>query len=214
MSPAFDLIQALNTLQRDEVLAWVQDQLRQNVSPHQIFEQLSEGLRVLGDRFSTGDYFIPELMMGGEIFREALELAQPAIEASGQGLKKSGTLLIGTVQSDLHDLGKNLVSITFTPAGFEVVDLGKDVATERFIAEAKRVQSDILGLSALLTTTMEKQQEVIEALKKAQIRNRIKIVVGGAPVNQRWADQIGAVAYGADAIVGLRKAQKMLTRAQ
>ena len=118
--------------------------------------------------------------------------------------------MIGTVKGDLHDLGKNLVSVTFMTAGFEVIDLGKDVGTEKFIEETRRLKPDVLGISALLTTTTEKQQEIIEALKLEKLRDKVKVIVGGAPVNQKWADTIGADAYGADAIDGLRKAKAFL----
>jgi corrinoid protein of di/trimethylamine methyltransferase len=202
-----DLIEALNALERDEVIASVQEQLANNTSPQLILDQLSAGLEKLGDRFASGECFIPELIQGGEIFREALDIARPAMEATGSALKTIGTFLIGTVRGDLHDLGKNLLSITLSTAGFEVIDLGKDVASERFVTEVERLKPDLLGLSALLTTTMEKQREVIEALKVSGLRDDVVVMVGGAPVNQRWADEIGADAYGADAIDGLRKAK-------
>lgn len=207
---SFDVIEALNAFQKDEVLGWVKDQLEQDISPQRILDQLSEGLEKLGNRFASGECFIPELILGGEIFREALDLARPKIESSGAKMKKVGTFLIGTVHGDLHDLGKNLVSVTFSTGGFEVINLGKDVSTETFVAEVARLRPDLLGLSALLTTTMEKQREVIEALKASNLRDGLGIIIGGAPVNQRWADEIGADAYGADAIDGLRKAKARL----
>ena len=166
---SFDVAEALNALKEDEVLAWVKDQLDNSVPPHEITSPLSAGMARLGDRFAEGRCFIPELILGGEIFRKALEMARPAMEASGTQLQKAGTFLVGTVKGDLHDLGKNLVSLTLATRGFEVVDLGRDVPTERFIEEVRRLQPDIVGLSALLTTTMQAQREFIEALEDARL---------------------------------------------
>jgi 5-methyltetrahydrofolate--homocysteine methyltransferase len=206
----FNVIEAVANLKENEVLAWVQKELESETQPHEIINRVSEGLELLGNRFSAGDCFIPELIRGGNLFQKALEIVQPTIEASKTKIEKVGKFLIGTVKGDLHDLGKNLISVTFITAGFEVIDLGKDVSTEKFVEETKRLNPDLLGLSALLTTTTEKQQEVIEALKSKNLRSKVKIIVGGAPVNQKWADKIGADAYGADAIDGLRKAKALL----
>jgi methanogenic corrinoid protein MtbC1 len=209
-SPRFDVIEALNAFEKDRVITWVKDQLDRDKPPQGILDQLTAGLEELGNRFSSGDCFIPELILGGEIFREALEIARPTMELTGTEIKRDGVFLIGTVHGDLHDLGKNLVSVTLSTGGFEVIDLGKDVPTETFVAEVERLKPDLLGLSALLTTTMEKQREVIEALKAANLREGLGIILGGAPVNQRWADEVGADAYGADAIDSLRKAKALL----
>jgi 5-methyltetrahydrofolate--homocysteine methyltransferase len=209
---SFDPKQALNELKSDEVLGWVRDRLEHQTPPLEILDQLSEGLKELGDRFASGECFIPELIMGGNIFLQAVDLAQPAMEAAKAELAKIGTVVMGTVKGDLHDLGKNLVGITLMTAGFEVVDLGKDVPPQRFVEETKRLNPDVIGLSALLTTTLEQQRVVIEALEAAGLRDQVKVIVGGAPVNQGWADRIGADAYGADAIDGLRKAKEMITR--
>ena len=201
---------AIMQLKEDQVLGWVEDQLARKAAPHDIMDALSSGLKKLGDMFASGTCFIPELIRGGDIFLKALEMVRPAIEAQKSELKKIGTFLIGTVQGDLHDLGKNLTAITLMTAGFEVIDLGKDVATEKFVAEVARIKPDILGLSALLTTTTEQQQAVIQALEQAGLRGNVKVIVGGAPVNQKWADHIEADAFGADAIDGLRKAKALL----
>lgn len=206
----FDVIEAIMKLKEEEVLSWVKDQLALKTPPHEIMNQLSNGLEELGDRFSAGDCFIPELIKGGNIFLNALDVTRPALEASKTKFERVGTFLIGTVKGDLHDLGKNLVAITLIAAGFEVIDLGKDVPSSRFVEEVGRLKPDILGLSALLSTTTEQQREVIKAMKAANLRDNLKIIVGGAPVNQKWAEEIGADAYGADAIDGLRKAKTML----
>jgi 5-methyltetrahydrofolate--homocysteine methyltransferase len=208
--PDTNVIAAIVKLKEDQVFGWVENRLDLKTSPHEIMDELSGGLKEIGDRFESGKCFIPELIRGGEIFLKALEMVRPAFEAHKSELKKIGTFLIGTVKGDLHDLGKNLTAITLMTAGFEVIDLGKDVPTERFVEEVEKRKPDILGMSALLSTTTEQQQVVIEALKAANLRNRVKIIVGGAPVNQKWADHIGADAFGADAIDGLRKAKALL----
>jgi methanogenic corrinoid protein MtbC1 len=207
-----DVKAAIMQLKEAYVLDWISAQLDLKISPHTIMDELSAGLKELGDMFASGKCFIPELIRGGEIFFKALEMVRPAFEADNSELRKIGTFLIGTVKGDLHDLGKNLTAITLMTAGFEVIDLGKDVPSERFVKVVEKLKPDILGLSALLTTTTEQQQVVIDALKAANLRNRVKIIVGGAPVNQKWADHIGADAFGADAIDGLRKAKALLKK--
>ena len=206
----FDIAEAIMNLKKEETLSWVKEQLELDVPPLEIIEKLSAGLEKLGDRFSAGECFIPELIRGGDIFLEAMKMIQPVLESQKIEVKKIGTFVIGTVKGDLHDLGKNLVSIVFLTAGFEVIDLGKDLPAERFIQEVERVEPDIIGLSALLTTTTDQQRVVIEALKETNLRDNVKVIVGGAPVNQKWADEIGADAYGADALDGLRKAKALL----
>jgi 5-methyltetrahydrofolate--homocysteine methyltransferase len=208
--PDVDVKAAIIQLREEQVFGWVRDQLDLNTMPHEIMDRLSAGLKNLGDMFASGKCFIPELIRGGEIFLKALEMVRPALEAHKAEIKRIGSFLIGTVKGDLHDLGKNLTAITLMTAGFEVIDLGKDVPTDKFVEEVERIKPDILGLSALLTTTTEQQLAVIETLKAANLRDNIKIIVGGAPVNQKWADHIGADAYGADAIDGLRKSKILL----
>ena len=207
---AFDTAEAIMNLKVDEVLSWVKEQLALDTPPLEIIEGLTAGLEKLGDRFSAGECFIPELIRGGDIFLKAMEMIRPVLEAQKTEMKRVGSLMIGTVKGDLHDLGKNLVRIIFMTAGFEVTDLGKDLPAERFVDEIERLKPDIVGLSALLTTTTEQQRVVIEALKAANLREKVKVIVGGAPVNQKWADEIEADAYGADAIDGLRKAKSLL----
>ena len=206
----FDVVEAVCELREDEVLDWVEGQLAADVPPLEIAEALSGGLEVLGQRFAEGIVFIPELVLGGELFGRAMELLGPAIEASGGEMKRLGTVLMGTAKGDLHDLGQNLVSVTLTAAGFKVVSLGCDVPPERFVEETARLKPDVLGLSALLTTTMQAQGDVIEALQAAGLRNGTRVIVGGAVANQRWADEIGADAYGADAIDGLNKIKALV----
>lgn len=206
----FNVTEAFNELKQDKIIAWVKDQLEQKVLPQNIAKKLTLGLNILGDRFASGECFIPELIAGGTIFGKAMDILRPAFEATKTKTNTSGTMLIGTVKGDLHDLGKNLVSIIFIAEGFEVINLGVDVPTERFIEETRCRKPDVLGLSSLLTTTLETQREVIHALELEGLRGQVKVIVGGAPVTQMWAEEIGADAYGSDAIDGLRKVKSML----
>jgi len=206
----FDVAEAVAELDEEGILTWVRDEIARRRRPHDILSELTRGLERLGDDFAACRKFIPELVMGGEIFRKAMAILKPAIEASGSVVQSLGTLVIGTVKGDLHDLGQNLVSVTFTAAGFRVINLGNDVPTERFIETVRTEKPEILGLSALLTTTMGVQREVIEALEAGSLRDSVKVIVGGAVANDEWAKEIGADAYGSDAVDGVRKAKAML----
>ena len=206
----FDMVKAVANLDEDGVLNCVRERLARKDSPHDVLAELTRGLDQLGNEFATGQKFIPELVMGGEIFRKVMDLLKPAIDASGIAVKNLGTLVIGTVKGDLHDLGQNLVSVTFTAAGFRVVNLGADVPTERFVETVRREKPQIVGLSALLTTTMDAQRQVIEGLRTAGFRDAVKVIVGGAVASDDWASEIGADGYGSDAVDGVRKAKALL----
>jgi 5-methyltetrahydrofolate--homocysteine methyltransferase len=150
---------------------------------------------VVGERFSAGDLFIPEMLKAAQVMKKGLEILKPHLTA-GQSRSK-GTVVIGTVKGDLHDIGKNLVAMMLEGAGFEVVDLGVDVSSERFVQTATEKNADVIGLSALLTTTMPSMDSTVKAVKEAGLA--VKTIVGGAPVTQAFADTIGADGYSADA---------------
>ncbi len=206
----FDATTALVELRDEEVLAWVHDQLDRQAPPHDVVERLTEGLEIIGSKFAAGEMFIPELVLGGEIFTQALDLLTPAIKATGTEERHLGTVVLGTVEGDLHDLGQNLVGVTFIANGFKVVKLGADVPPAKFVEAAKVHNPDVIGLSALLTTTMEAQRTVIESFASVGLRDSVKFMVGGAVVNQDWADVIGADAFGSDAIDAINKAKILL----
>ncbi len=206
----FDATTALVELRDEEVLAWVHDQLDRQAPPHDVVERLTEGLEIIGSKFAAGEMFIPELVLGGEIFTQALDLLTPAIKATGTEERHLGTVVLGTVEGDLHDLGQNLVGVTFIANGFKVVKLGADVPPAKFVEAAKVHNPDVIGLSALLTTTMEAQRTVIESFASVGLRDSVKFMVGGAVVNQDWADEIGADAFGSDAIDAINKAKILL----
>jgi len=166
------------------------------------------GITEVGSRFGDGRMFIPELILAAAAMQVATDILNASIPESQ--VAKRGRLLIGTVKGDMHDIGKTIVVSLFKANGFEVKDLGRDVSTETFIAEAQAFNADIIGTSSLLTTTMEGQKALELALRKAGLRDRFKTIVGGAPVTQRWADKIGADAFAENATDGVKKAKELL----
>jgi corrinoid protein of di/trimethylamine methyltransferase len=175
----------------------VGDALKQNTDPAAIVTSgLQAGLIVVGDKFSSGEFFIPEMLLAARAVSRALDILRPLLTDSEA--VTVGRVVLGTVAGDIHDIGKNLVGMLLQGAGFEVIDLGTNVAVEHFVAAIKEHRPDILGLSALLTTTMPAMEATVGALETAGIRHQVQVVVGGAPVTQRFADRIGADGYGAD----------------
>lgn len=175
--------------------------LDNRLDPLEAVEQgLSKGMDVIGSQFETGEVFLPELLMAANSFNAAMEILKPELEAQKKATAKRGTILLGTVKGDLHNIGKNIVATVLEINGFEVVDLGIDNSPLTFIEEAKKSQADVIGLSCLMTTTMPAQREVIEILVELNLRENYKVIVGGGPVTQEWADQIGADGYGDSAI--------------
>jgi len=172
-----------------------------------INEGFSVGIAKVGDLFGRGELFLPELILSAEAMKVATDILNAALP---QGAKKRGKVVMGTAQGDIHDIGKSMVVSFLQANGFEVYDVGRDVETQKFIDKAQEVDADIIGMSALLTTTMSGQKTLIEELKKAGLRDRFKVMVGGAPATQRWADRIGADAYGVDAADAAEKAMKLL----
>ena len=162
-----------------------------------INEGLSKGIDVIGDRFGRGEIYLPELILAADAINGGLEILLPALP-KGEETKK-GKIVLGTVKGDIHEIGKNIVAVLLTAKGFEVYDLGRDVPLEKFVEKAIEVKADVVGMSALLTTTMEGQKRVVEELKEAGLRDKVKTIVGGAPISQAWANRIGADAYGENA---------------
>jgi trimethylamine corrinoid protein len=170
------------------------------IDPVEALEKgLADPLREVGDRFETGEAFITELIASAEVMKAGSEVLNKEIVRRGSDKKSVGRFLIGTVEGDIHSIGKNIVATLLTASGFEVIDLGTDVPTWTFVEKVKELEPDILGLSALMTTTMIKQKEIIGALMDTGLREKVKIIVGGAPVTEEWAKKIGADAAGLDA---------------
>ena len=163
-------------------------------------EGFSKGMTELGDRFGRGDAFLPELIFASEVMKIATDAVDEELAAFDQQARKAGTIVIGTVEGDVHDIGKNICVSMLKASGFTVFDLGKEVPAKAFLEKAKEVDADIIASSALLTTTMPVQQEIEDLLAAEGLKGKIKTMVGGAPVTQGWADKIGATAYSDNAI--------------
>ena len=178
--------------------ALTQQGLDEGISPKDILDKgLIVGMDEVGIRFKAGDMFVPEVLMSAESMASGMTLLRPLLAASGA--KMAGKIVMGTVKGDLHDIGKNLVSMMCEGAGFEIVNLGFDVDPEKFIAAIKEHQPDIVGMSAMLTTTMRAMGHTIKAIEEAGLRDKVKVMVGGAPVDLEFANRIGADGYGANA---------------
>jgi len=195
----------------NQVQSLVDERIGSGQPAVEIINILTQGLEEIGDLFSKDEMYIPELVRSGQIFEAVMKKLEPYMLDEGTEHRRKGRVVIGTVKGDLHDLGKNLVANMLRTSGFEVIDIGKDVPTEKFIEVVLDTKPDVIGLSALLTTTMAMQAEVIKALKKENLRNDLKVIVGGAPVNEEWAEEIGADAFGSDAVDAVRIV-KHLTR--
>lgn len=167
------------------------------------------GINNVGDLFGEGQLFLPELIMSATAMQGVIEIINTALEKKGKKQDR-GKVVIGTVEGDLHDIGKTIVVSLLRANGFEVNDLGRDVSVDRFIEEAEAFGADVIGTSALLTTTMSVQKELVEKLGEMGLKGKYKTIVGGAPVTERWAKRIGADAYAADATDGVRKIKELL----
>lgn len=170
---------------------------------------LTKGIQRVGELFSSGEYFLPELIMGADAMKSALEILEPAL-LSSQHREVVGRVVLGTVQGDLHEIGKTLVGTMLTANGFDVIDIGVDKSADEFIAAVKENNADIVGASALLTTTMLQQKALIQALEGAGLRDQVKVMVGGAPVTDSYAKEIGADGYAEDAISAVDMAMRLI----
>ncbi len=196
---------------REQSSALTRQALDAGLEPMSILDDaLIPGMRIVGERFTTGEYFLPNLIVSAACMKQAMQLLEPELRARHQAARTLGRVVIGTVRGDIHEIGKTLVATMLSANGFEVRDLGVDVPIERFVAEARDHDADIVGLSALLTTTMGIQRQVIEALGAAGLRHRVKVMVGGAPVSRSWADAIGADGYAEDAVGAVDTAKRLL----
>ncbi|MGA2956304.1 MAG: cobalamin-dependent protein [Thermodesulfobacteriota bacterium] len=206
-----DLVQAMSECNQEEAMGLISRYIQKGAGVKDLLDALTQGLKELGEKFSRGEAFIPELVFGGEIFNEAMKAMGPQMsKGGGAQIKAKGKVIMATVKGDLHDIGKNLVTTFLTVGGYQVIDLGTDVPNEKLIDIIQKEKPDVVGLSALLTTTMLGQRQFMAMLKEKGLRDKVKVMVGGAPVSQAWADEIGADGYGADAVDGKNKIDAML----
>jgi corrinoid protein of di/trimethylamine methyltransferase len=175
-----------------------------------IDEGLVPGLSFVGEEFGKGELFLPDMMLAARAMQKAMDILEPVLKDQAAQRHVVGRVVIGTVKGDIHEIGKNLVGMMLSTSGFEVHDLGVDVAPDRFVEAAKEHHADIVGVSALLTTTMAGQRTVVEALAAAGLRDSVRVIVGGAPASESWAAEIGADGYSEDAIGAVALARRLL----
>jgi len=210
----FDVLKgAMVSLDEQEVLAQTRKALEMGVDPLDIIDQgLLPGLNTIGKQFENEEIFLPELMRSAMVFQNAMGILQPRIKEQGNITRKEGAVVIGTVKGDMHYIGKNIVKLLLEISGFEVHDLGVDVDPLKFVQKARDVNADIIALSALLTTTLVGQKDVIEVLAGQGVRNRFKVMVGGGAVTEKWAAEIGADGYAESAYAAVEMAAAFVNR--
>lgn len=193
----------------EAVEALVNEALSLEIPADKIMDDgLVKGMNIVSEKFKNNECFIPEILVSAKAMTVGLGILKPLL--AEKNVKPLGRAVIGTIQGDLHDIGKNIVGMLLQGAGFEIIDLGADVHADRFVESAKNENADLMGMSALLTTTMINMKTVIDGLKEAGVRENVKVIIGGAPVTQAYADQIGADGYATDAATGVDVAKKLL----
>jgi len=203
------LAKAIDEGNREKAIQLTTEALGAGESPQDIIIRgLQAGMGVVGEKFSNGDYFLPDMLMAARAMKGALEILKPSLEQTG--MPTIGKVVIGTVEGDMHDIGKNVVATFLSGSGFEVFDLGLNVPEKNFIEVVREKKADILGLSALLTTTMPAMGRIIKTLEEAGLRSSVKVIVGGAPVTQDYANFIGADAYAHDGGKAVRVCKQLL----
>ena len=188
-----------------------QDALAVGIPPVKaITEGMAEGMNIVGEKYEAGEYFLSELIMVGEVMKEGTKILEPHLKKAE--IKKLGKVVLATVKGDIHDIGKNIVATLLDAAGFEVIDLGVDVSVEKFLETVRTQNPDILAMSALVTTTMPEMENVIKKLAKAGQRKKVKVIVGGAPLTEGYAEIIGADGYSSDALAGVNICKKWISQ--
>lgn len=197
--------------EEEEAVKWANVALEEGLHPQEIMDQgFLVGIRQAGELYEQEEYFLPDLVCAADAMKAALEVLDHALKKAGNKEASGKTVMLATVQGDVHDIGKTIVGAMLTANGWNLVDLGQDVPNEEVIQAVEEKRPDILGLSALLTSTMEEQKEVIQMLQEKGLRSQIKVMVGGAPVNQEWADRIGADGYAESAVSAVKLAQELI----
>ncbi len=190
---------------KEKAVQLAKEAVKEKIDLNEVIERgYVPGIQKVGELWEEGEYFLPELITSAECMKAAMAVLQPVLNKAEIEMRSQGKVVIGTVEGDIHDIGKNLVASLLSANGFEVIDLGADVGIEKFVETAEEEGADFICLSALLTTTMVNQRKVIELLKQRNLSGRFKVLVGGAPVNQRWADDIGADGYAENAMLAVK----------
>jgi len=204
MSLSEEFVKAIVDLDESKVLELTRKRLEVGEDPLKILDDLTRAANIVGEKYEKGEFFIADLVMAGEILKEVSELVRPKLKELGKVREPIGKLVIGTVQGDIHDIGKNIVVTMAEAAGFEVVDLGVDVSPEKFVVAIKQHNPDIVGMSGLLTLAIESMKKTVDAIKAAGLRDKVKIIIGGGRVDQYACEYVGADAWTTSAAIGIR----------
>jgi len=207
-----DLVKAVSEIQEDEALRLVQEAIEKGEEPLNILKDCQEAMNIVGERYEKTEYFLPELIMSGEIMRRISDIIKPKIQSNGvaqSGDSRKGKIVLGTVRGDIHDIGKDIVGFMLDVNGFEVHDLGVDVHEEKFIEKVKEVKPQIVALSGFLTLAYDSMKSTVEALKKAGLRDQVKIMIGGgSQIGEKVKEYVAADAYGMNAVAAVRLAKQ------
>jgi methanogenic corrinoid protein MtbC1 len=200
------LVNAIADMKEAEALKLVREMVEGGSEPGAILEAVRQAMDIVGQRYEKGDYFLPELMLGGEILNQIMDLIKPKL-AGAPGVERRGKVLIGTVEGDIHDIGKNIVTFMLDASGFEVLDLGVNVPAQKFTEAIRDFQPQVVGLSGFLTLAFDVMKETVEAIKEAGLRDKVKIMIGGGQMDEQVRKHAGADAYGKDAMAAVKLAQ-------
>jgi corrinoid protein of di/trimethylamine methyltransferase len=203
---------ALVGLEEGSLINNVKEALDMNIDPSEIIDKgIVKGLGIVGEKFASGEFFLVELVGAAEPAQKVVkELLEPEMKKKEEKAKGKGKVVIGTVEGDIHSIGKNIVATLLFASGFEVIDLGEDVSAERFVSTAKEEDADLIGASAMLTTTIQGQKEIVEKLKAGGMNTRVKTIFGGSPCTPEWVNEIGADGYAENAVKGVELAHMLL----
>jgi len=197
------LVELMADLMEEETITLVKELIERGANPMDILDDARSAMELVGKRFETSEYFIPDLIMAGEILKEISEIVKPLLEKSGASAKK-GKVLIGTVAGDIHDIGKDIVTFMLDVSGFDVLDIGIDVPVQIFIDKIKEFQPQVVGLSGFLTLAFDSMKKTVEAIEKEGLRDKVKIMIGGGQMDETVKTYVGADAYGKDAVAGVQ----------
>jgi len=204
---AKSLVNALADLKEQEALSIVQDKLKAEEDPLKILDEARKGMEIVGQRFASSEYFIPDLVYSGEILKAVTEMVKPKLTGTVES-KKLGKIVFGTVAGDIHDIGKDIVVFMLDVNGFEIYDLGVDVPAQKFVEKIKETGAPVVGLSGFLTLAFDSMKQTIDAIKAAGLRDKVKVMIGGGQITEEVKDYTGADAYGKDAMAGVTLAKK------
>jgi methanogenic corrinoid protein MtbC1 len=201
------LINAIADMEEDEALKMAQEMLDAGEDPNEILDAGKQAMKIVGDRYEHKEYFLPELIVGGEILKEIGDIVKPKVKAQSAGGKPVGTVIMGTIEGDIHDIGKDVVGFMLDVNNFEVHDLGVDVPAAKFVQAIRDFDADIVGMSGFLTLAFDQMKSTVDAIGQAGLRDSVKIMIGGAPMDDAAAIYVGADAYGPDAAAAVRLAK-------